>query len=67
MHHNVKTKHLRHLTPDDSSCSKPTDTNTIYDLNLPSFALYVNRPSFTWIFDRTVTNVARQHLLIKPK
>ena len=67
MHDNVKTKHLRHLTPYDSSCNKPTDANTIYDLNLPSFALYINCLSFTRIFHRTITNVGSATSTYKAK
>ncbi|KAH1211921.1 Cucumisin [Glycine max] len=48
---------LRVLTKDHSRCSKHAKKEAVYDLNLPSLALYVNVSSFSRIFHRTVTNV----------
>ncbi|KAJ1391132.1 Peptidase S8/S53 domain [Sesbania bispinosa] len=50
-------KKLRTITDDSSSCTS-TNNGTVWDLNLPSFALSTNvSRSFSRIFHRTVTNV----------
>ncbi|MED6170746.1 hypothetical protein PIB30_034013 [Stylosanthes scabra] len=54
----IETEKLRILTKDHSSCKKVAKTESVYDLNLPSIALYTNVSSyFTRIFHRTVMNV----------
>ncbi|XP_029130032.1 cucumisin [Cajanus cajan] len=51
------TKKIRTITADNSSCTQD-NIGTVWDLNLPSFALYMNTStSFTRVFHRTVTNV----------
>ncbi|KAF7831005.1 cucumisin-like [Senna tora] len=51
------TKWLRSLTDDNSRCSN-TQSETVWDFNLPSFALYRDvSGSFSSSFHRTVTNV----------
>ncbi|XP_020203503.2 cucumisin [Cajanus cajan] len=50
-------KKIRTITADNSSCTQD-NIGTVWDLNLPSFALYMNTStSFTRVFHRTVTNV----------
>ena len=52
-----KTKKLRTITGDHSSCTE-ANNSTVWDLNLPSFALSTNvSTSISRIFHRTVTNV----------
>ena len=63
----IKTKKLRILTKDHSNCSRLTNKETVYDLNLPSLALYVNVSSFSRIFHRTVTNVGSPASTYKAK
>ncbi|KAF7831004.1 cucumisin-like [Senna tora] len=52
------TKKLRIITEDNSRCNN-TQTETVWDLNLPSFALKRNVSEFFFdvVFHRTVTNV----------
>lgn len=51
------TKKLRSITADNSSCTQ-ANNGTVWDLNLPSFALSMNTPTFfSRVFHRTVTNV----------
>ena len=67
-HDGITDEQLQRLTHDNSSsCSRLTDTKIVYDLNLPSFALYVNRSSFSRIFHRTVTNVGSATSTYKAK
>nr|KYP38928.1 Cucumisin [Cajanus cajan] len=50
-------KKIRTITADNSSCTQD-NIGTVWDLNLPSFALYMNTSTpFTHVFHRTVTNV----------
>ena len=51
------TNLLRRITGDNSSCT-PTNTGSVWHLNLPSFALSTARSTYTKVtFSRTVTNV----------
>jgi len=49
-------KQLRVLTEDHSSC-KGQANKAVFELNLPSFSLYVNGSDFGSPYQRTVTNV----------
>ncbi|CAJ1970960.1 unnamed protein product [Sphenostylis stenocarpa] len=60
-------KMLRILTKDHSRCSKHAKQEAVYDLNLPSFALYVNVSSFSRVYHRTVTNVGSKTSSYKAK
>ncbi|WVY90485.1 hypothetical protein V8G54_035999 [Vigna mungo] len=50
-------KELRVLTEDHSSCKGQASKKAVYELNLPSFALFVNGSDFSSAYRRTVTNV----------
>ncbi|XP_027364352.1 cucumisin-like [Abrus precatorius] len=51
------TKKLRSITSDNSTCTQ-ANNGTVWDLNLPSFALSTNTSIFfSAVFHRTVTNV----------
>ncbi|RDY10975.1 hypothetical protein CR513_04422, partial [Mucuna pruriens] len=51
------TQYLQRITGDSSSCTQ-ANNGTVWDLNLPSFALSTTRSSYTNVtFSRTVTNV----------
>ncbi|TKY56807.1 Cucumisin protein [Spatholobus suberectus] len=50
-------KELRLLTKDHSTCRGQANKKAIYELNLPSFALFVNSSDFSRAYRRTVTNV----------
>ncbi|KAL2326644.1 hypothetical protein Fmac_025702 [Flemingia macrophylla] len=50
-------KKIRAITSDNSSCTQ-NNIGTVSDLNLPSFAVFVNTSTFfSRVFHRTVTNV----------
>lgn len=59
-----KTKHLRAITGDKSTCSK---TKQAWDLNIPSFTLStkVGITTSTRMFHRTVTNVGSSSSIYK--
>ncbi|XP_020202260.1 cucumisin [Cajanus cajan] len=48
---------LRNLTKDHSSCKVQASKRAVYELNLPSFALFTNHSTFSRAYFRTVTNV----------
>ncbi|KAL2326646.1 hypothetical protein Fmac_025704 [Flemingia macrophylla] len=51
------TKKIRTITADNSNCTQD-NIGTVWDLNLPSFTVYMNTSTFfTRVFHRTVTNV----------
>ncbi|XP_054799595.1 LOW QUALITY PROTEIN: cucumisin-like [Prosopis cineraria] len=61
------TTSLRSITDDDISCKK-TKNETVWDLNLPSFALKRSiTESFSSVFHRTVTNVGAAGSIYKAK
>ncbi|KAK7372435.1 hypothetical protein VNO80_05813 [Phaseolus coccineus] len=50
-------KELRVLTADHSSCKGKANKKAVFELNLPSFSLFVNGSDFSSAYRRTVTNV----------
>lgn len=50
-------KELRILTKDHSTCKGQASKRAVFELNLPSFALFVNGSDFSHAYRRTVTNV----------
>ncbi|RDY10976.1 hypothetical protein CR513_04423, partial [Mucuna pruriens] len=50
-------KQLQSLTKDHISCRGEANKKAVYELNLPSFALFVNSSDFSRAYRRTVTNV----------
>ncbi|XP_058762392.1 cucumisin-like isoform X1 [Vicia villosa] len=60
-------KQLRNLTKDKSNCKVKANEKAVYNLNLPSFALKINRTFFGHVYHRTVTNVGSAKSIYKAR
>ncbi|KAJ1389152.1 Peptidase S8/S53 domain [Sesbania bispinosa] len=60
-------KKIQILTKDKSSCKGKANKRAVYNLNLPSFALYENASSLIMFFIEQLQMWDLQHLLLKPQ
>ncbi|XP_045786965.1 cucumisin-like [Trifolium pratense] len=61
------SKELRILTQDKTTCKGKDNEKAVYNLNLPSFAVYVNDTFSGYVYHRTVTNVGSANSTYKAR